>query len=87
MLRRGREVHRPVDGIEHPADYGAKGREELPNRVEGAFLSIATDPRASSRVQRVVIEKQDLRLRVLSVICGVSLLTFGTLVESYKLLF
>lgn len=33
-----------------------------------------------------MIEKQDLRLRLLSVMIVVSLLTFGALIETYKLL-
>lgn len=34
-----------------------------------------------------MINRNELRLRILSVMAAVSLLTFGTLVESYKLLF
>lgn len=39
------------------------------------------------RVPRLVIEKQDLTLRLLAMMSAVSLLTFGALVETYKLLF
>ena len=34
-----------------------------------------------------MMKKHELKLRILSVMTAVSLLTFGTLVESYKLLF
>lgn len=34
-----------------------------------------------------MIEKQDLTLRILSVIGAGALVTFGTLMESYRLLF
>ena len=33
------------------------------------------------------MEKQQITLRLLSVMSGVSLLTFGALVETYKLIF
>jgi hypothetical protein len=40
----------------------------------------------SSGVLRLKMEKQDLTLRIISLMTGVSLLTFGALVETYKLL-
>lgn len=37
------------------------------------------------RVQRLKMEKQELTLKLVSLMTAISLLTFGALVEAYKL--
>lgn len=66
----------------------------LPNIIQKAngnpsesFSCPSADLSSRLRVQELMIEKQDLKLRILSVIFSGSLLTFGMLVETYKLLF
>jgi hypothetical protein len=58
------------------------GREIPAGYHPSAFLRIATDPRGSSRVQRVVIEKQDLTLGARSTISAASLPTFPDLSQN-----
>jgi hypothetical protein len=72
---------RPLQKLLAPQGASTDGKQTSAGR-----FGTRSEPTAVSRVQQLMIDEQDLRLRLVSLMSAVSLLTFGALVEAYKLL-